>query len=228
MKRSSIFFLYVFALLLIFCLVFNLSTETFAQGIFPSLPVIKTGVEYGSKYTNIFDEDIDYFIEYDYKNFQLQIVQQIFDKLFWNFKYKIQEYIFYDDFNKNKNVNYFYNTLKFKLIKNLIFAFDFNYKFLDFNIDSRDYNFLYPGISLKYNFKKSSYIYFSYHLYYRFGSEDYYDYQIHRFYFTLKYSLKKITFKINGCYNYQINFDEDQKKYNKFSVGAFITYDFNK
>lgn len=224
MKKIETTFLIIFILLL----VLSVNQKIFAQSsFFPSLPVVKTGFEYGTKTVNLFDEDLDTLLEYDYKNFQIQLIQQIFDKIFWNFKYKIQDYLFYDDFTKNKTVNYFYNNLKFKMLTNFILSIEINYKFSDFDINSKDYNYFYPGFSLKYNFKKSSYMYFSYHLYYRYGSLDYYDYQIHRFYFTFKYSLNKISFKLNGSYNYQINFDNTIEKYNKFSIGAFITYDFN-
>ncbi len=215
MKRTYPFILFLFCFI-----IFILPLKTYAQtGLFPSLPQISFGADYGTIFT---EEDDEEWYEYQIIKVYAKLTQEIYKGIFYIAEGYYASYDYSLD-NLDKNVYAINNYIRIKTIPSIIINIVFSYKENKYVSPTRtDFSFFKIGANFKYRFTNYSYFYLSYYYYNRNSALDY---NLHYIYLNLTMPIWLFNFSIYSLFNYKIYSDLTNSF--KYKVGFDITLDLN-
>jgi len=217
MKKNQVILLGVILFLL--SLIFISSNEVYAQtGLFPSLPTITIGGDYGSLMQ---EEDDEEWQEYTITKVYAKISQEIYNGIFYIAEGYYANYDFINN-DLDKNVWALYNYIRIKTFPAFIINLVLGIKSSDYSSTHPDYSFFKVGANLKYRFAKYSYFYISYAYYNRDASTDY---NLHYLYISLNMPIWFFNFSFYTKFDYKIYTNLNSNF--KFMIGFDLTFDLN-
>lgn len=214
----------VFCRFLIIILTFLMILSFYSQrlnaqtGLFPSLPKISFGADYG---TLSKEEDDEEWTEYILTKIYANISQEIYNGIFYIAEGYYATYN-YENNELDKNIWALYNYIRIKTFPKLIVNIVFGFKSVDYTSTHPDYSFFKVGANFKYRFAKYSYFYISYYFYNRDATTDY---SLHYLYMSLNMPIWLFDFSIYAKFDYKVYSTLNTTF--KFMVGFDITFDLN-
>jgi hypothetical protein len=187
-------------------------------GLFPSLPSISFGADYGSLMQ---EEDDEEWQEYTITKLYAKITQEIYNGIF----YIAEGYYATYDFTNNdldKNVWALYNYIRIKTFPSFIINLVVGFKSTDYLSTHPDYSFFKFGANIKYRFAKYSYFYISYAYYNRDATTDY---NLHYLYLSLNMPIWLFNFSFYAKFDYKVYTSLNTNF--KFMIGFDLTFDLN-
>lgn len=212
---SRISFILFFLIIFLFYSNFTLLAQT---GLFPSLPQITIGADYG---TMIKEEEDEEWQEYLLSKVYAKITQEIYNGVFYIMEGYYANYNFQNN-ELDKDVWALYNYIRIKTFPKMIINIVFGFKQANYYSTHPDYSFFKIGANLKYRFAKYSYFYISYAYYNRDATTDY---NMHYIYASINLPIWLFNFSIYALIDYKVYTDLSSSF--KYMIGFDLTFDLN-